>query len=206
MGMIIRTMVRGDLDKIVDLHMAAFGGFFLSSLGKPFLLDLYDSFICDESSICFVADEEGILKGFAVGNQKPARFFKILLIRKNAIFIFHAIKAFIKNPVTVTQKFIYALQYRGECPAGFRHPSLLSSLGVDPADKGKGIGSKLIEAFCLKAFEAGADVVYLTTDKTHNDSVNDFYIKNGFRLESVFEKSNHRKMNRYIKLPDEKDN
>lgn len=197
-------MNRCDLNKVVDLHIATFEGLFLSSLGKRFLVNLYDSFMQDESSICFVAEENAIVKGFVVGNQKPAHFFKKLLLKKNYIFLFHALAAFIRNPIHVARKFLYALQYRGERPNGFNQPALISSLGVNPTEKGKGIGGKLINAFCQKAFEKGADVVYLTTDKFQNDTVNAFYEKNGFSLESTIEKTNHRKMNRYIKLPNEK--
>ena len=67
-----------------------------------------------------------------------------------------------------------------------------------------GIGSHLINAFCSEAFLKGSDAVYLTCNKSDNDKVNSFYVKNGFKLLDVLEQTRGREMNRFIKLPDEK--
>lgn len=199
-----RNMTKEDLDEVVQIHIKAFQGFFLTLLGKNFLYSLYENFIIDEFSICLVAEKDSIIKGFVVGNLKPDVLFRKMLFQKGYLYLLHSVKALFKSPVLVLKKLLYALRYRGERPNGYANAAILSSLGVDPGEGSKGTGSDLVRAFCKEAFLKGSDVVYLTTDKFDNDIVNSFYIKNGFKLESVIEKTGGRKMNRYIKLPDEK--
>lgn len=73
----------------------------------------------------------------------------------------------------------------------------LASIGVDPAIKSKGVGSKLIDA--LKAQVDFNTYAYITleTDAVDNEGANHFYKKNGFKLERKYETSEGRKMNEY---------
>jgi ribosomal protein S18 acetylase RimI-like enzyme len=200
----IRNMKKADLNEVVQLHIRAFPDFFLTSLGTGFLRELYINFLKDDSTIFKVVQNEGHIKGFVVGSLKPDELFKTMLYHKGYKFLFYAIKALIKNPVLVSGKLFYAMKYRGDHPKKTRNAALLSSIGVDPGSSKSGIGSMLIKTFCDEAFSKNANAVYLTTDKVKNDRVNSFYIKNGFQLESTFEKMNGRMMCRYVKLPDEK--
>jgi ribosomal protein S18 acetylase RimI-like enzyme len=196
-------MVKTDLNEVVMIHGRAFPDFFLTSLGKRFLYELYKNFVLNKYSICKVAKKGKIIQGFAIGSMNPVLLFRKMLFKKGFLLLLFASKALINNPKVVFIKLFYALKYRGEAPPGFSNPTLLSSIGVDPECETKGIGSLLVESFCNEAYSKGADVVYLTTDKYLNDRVNSFYLKNGFQLEAVIEKPDGREMNRYIKLPDE---
>lgn len=198
----IRDMSNSDLEDVVKIHIKAFPGFFLTLLGRNFLFCLYKGFIRDDLSICMVAEKNTIIKGFVVGNLEPNNLFKKMLLKKGHLFLLHSVKALIRNPKAVSRKLLYAIRYRGERPEGFKNGALLSSIGIDPDEVLKGIGSHLVREFCQEAFKRGSDSVYLTTDKFGNDRVNAFYIKNGFHLESVIEKTGDRKMNRYVKLRD----
>lgn len=203
-GYIIRNMSKTDLNDVIQIHNKAFPGFFLTQLGRDFLYDLYKNFIVDPLSICLVAEIDSFIKGFVVGNMMPDNLFRKMLIKQGYLFLLHSFKAMIRNPILVSRRLLYAVQYRGECPKGFIKPALLSSIGVDPGEGTKGIGSHLINAFCWEAFSKGSDIVYLTTDKFRNNKVNAFYIKNGFKLLDTIENDKGREMNRYIKFPDEK--
>lgn len=204
LGYTIRNMSTVDLNDVIKIHIKAFPGFFLTLLGSNFLNRLYKNFIYDTFSICMVAEMNLSIKGFVVGNLKPDKLFRNMLIRQGFLFLIYSVQALIRNPSLVFRKLIYALSYRGERPEGFVHPALLSSIGVDPLGKAKGVGSHLIRAFCWEAFSKGSDVIYLTTDKDHNELVNSFYVKNGFKILDIIESTKGRKMNRYIKLPNEK--
>lgn len=197
-------MLKSDLNEVVQLHIRSFPDFFLTSLGKGFLFELYRDFLTDESAICKVIEYNGHIKGFAAGNMNPGEFFRKLLWRKGHLFVFYSMKALIRNPVLVSRKLLFALHYRGEKPDKIVNAALLSSIGVDLAFGKSGFGSMLIRAFCEEAFTKGANAVYLTTDTIKNDPVNTFYIKNGFVLESTFLKNKGRMMNRYILLRHEK--
>ena len=204
MDYLLRKMSKADLDDVVQIHLRAFPGFFLTSLGKGFIYELYKDFLLNKYSICKVIEINTIIQGFAIGTLKPEFLFRKLLFQKGFILLFFTLKAFFKNPRTLLRKLFYAVKYRGEFPSGFNRPTLLSSIGINPKSETKGIGSLLIEEFCKEAYSKGADVVYLITDRDFNDRVNSFYLKNGFQLETIIEKPNGRKMNRYIKLPYEK--
>ena len=197
-------MQKSDLNEVVQLHIRSFPDFFLTSLGKGFLFELYRDFLSDESAICKVIEHNGHISGFAVGNMNPGEFFRKVLWRKGHLFVYYSLKALIRNPGPVSRKLFFALRYRGEQPDKITNAALLSSIGVDPVYGKSGFGSMLIRAFCDEAFTKGAGAVYLTTDKINNDPVNTFYVKNGFTLESTFEKNKGRMMNRYILLRDEK--
>lgn len=203
-GFVIRNMLISDLKVIVQIHIKAFPEFFLTFMGEKFLLALYKNFILNKFSICIVVEKDSLIKGFAVGNLKPVDLFRKMLLKRGYIFLWHSFKTLFRDPVKVTKRIFYALSYRGECPEGYSNPALLSSIGVDPSEGSRGIGSHLIRAFCWEAFSKGSDVVYLTTDKYKNDPVNNFYIKNGFQLLDSIEQNKDRILNRYIKLPDEK--
>lgn len=203
-GLRIRNLTEADLDDVVSIHLDTFKGFFLSLLGGKFLNTLYKSFIYDKNSICLVSELDGEVRGFVIGNIKPENLFSKMLKRRGIILFFHSLKALVENPKIVSKKLFFALSYRGEAPSGYKSPALLSSIGVDPSGKNQGIGSHLIMAFCWEAFIKGSDVVYLTTDKLKNNSVNSFYLKNGFNVLDELKHPDGRIMNRYIKLPDEK--
>lgn len=203
-GFRIRNLSEADLDDVVSIHLKTFRGFFLTFLGSKFLYALYKYFLYDKNSICLIAESEGEVRGFAIGNNKPENLFRKMLKRRGIILFFLALKALLNDPKVVSKRLLFALSYRGEAPSGFKSPALLSSIGVVPSVKNQGIGSHLVMAFCWEAFIKGSDVVYLTTDKLKNDSVNSFYLKNGFHVLDELKHSDGRVMNRYIKLPDEK--
>jgi ribosomal protein S18 acetylase RimI-like enzyme len=199
----IRKMSNADLEEVVQIHIKAFPGFFLTLMGRQFLFNLYNCFLNDDLSICIVAVKDTSIKGFIVGNMDPDNFFRKILRKKGYLFFLNSVNALLRHPIMVSQKLLYALRYRGDHPVKYKNGTLLSSIGVDPDLELKGIGSHLLKAFCHEAFKGGSDVVYLTTDKSGNENVNLFYKKNGFRLECIVEKTGGRNMNIYIKLPDE---
>ena len=204
MNPVVRTIEEADLNEVVQLHIKSFPDFFLTRLGKKFLHELYKDFFLDDSTIFKIVQHEGHIKGFVIGTLNPDELFKKMLFQNGHKFLFFAVKGLIKNPLFVSRKLLYALQYRGERPEKTKNAALLSSIGVDPEFAKNGYGTILIKAFCEEAFTKNADAVYLTTDLTRNDPVNNFYVKNGFQIESTFEKSKGRMMNRYIKFRDEK--
>lgn len=195
----LRIAIPDDVEGIVELHFAAFSGFFLTSLGKPFLIHLYSSFVSDEKGLCWVAEDNERIIGFVAGTPAPDEFFRTIKRTKLWKFAISALPGLLKNPGFVVKKCFSALAYKGEPIAGLSDAALLSSLAVDPIGLGKGIGRKLVETFCLEVSKEGVFSVYLTTDAEENDSVNRFYEKCGFFLEGSFLRTGNRTMNRWVK-------
>lgn len=188
-----------DIDAVASVHLAAFPGFFLTSLGRRFLIEMYRGFLSHPSGIFFVAEEKGEVMGFAAGTSAPNEFFSELRRRRALFFLFWALPALLRHPTIVIQKLRSAIFYRGDKPAGLEGGALLSSIGVCPDVIGKSVGKRLLHDFESEAFSRGVDFVYLTTDEAGNDRVNKFYKKNGYSVESKFFQGASRTMLRYIK-------
>lgn len=187
------------LKPVVEVHLKAFPGFFLSFLGPKFLTEFYQSFIEDDAGIGFVGQDAltGQVVGVIVGPLVPAGYFKRLLKKKWWAFCLASLTAVLKKPSVIPRLF-RAVFYRGESPASMEGLALLSSIAVSPDVQAKGLGGVLVQAFMEEVKRRGGNGVFLTTDADHNDKVNRFYQKLGFSMESSHVTPEGRKMNRYV--------
>jgi ribosomal protein S18 acetylase RimI-like enzyme len=187
------------LDEVAELHLEAFPGFFLSSLGKRFLMELYSGFLSQPSGVFIVARQKGRIVGFAAGTTEPAKFFRELRRRRVAAFLLKALPAVVRNPLPVCRKLLYAARYRGEVPTRVSTGALLSSIGIAKAAMGTGVASALISAFETEVRKRGIASVYLTTDVHDNARVKAFYAKHGYEILDRFRQDGRRDMYRYGK-------
>ena len=184
--------------EVSRVHLAAFPDFFLSSLGGRFLNIFYREVAVDGLGISFVALEptKRTILGFVVGTQDPHGFFRRLAFRRSWEFGLFCVPALAKNP-RIIPRIVRALRYRGDAPEG-RRRALLSSIAVVPELQNSGLGSILLKAWVGEARKRGIAGSYLTTDKEGNDTVNRFYIRNGWHIETEFTTREGRTMLRYI--------
>lgn len=197
----VRCLSNSDRNVVInlaDIHIVAFPGFFLTSLGRPFLRILYSEFIAHPQGLCLAAEEQGRVVGFAVGALNPDGFFRGLLRRQGFRFALAAVPGLFRNPLFVTRKCLGALFYRGETPGGIPEAALLSSLAASPATQSKGVGQALVRAFAEEVRRRGGKAIYLTTDEAENEKANRFYVKCGFTLMDTFKRSGNRIMNRWV--------
>ncbi|WP_051176862.1 GNAT family N-acetyltransferase [Halodesulfovibrio aestuarii] len=189
------------LNSVVQLHLQSFEGFFLSRLGPAFLEELYCAFANNNDACCFVLlDKAGAVTGFISGTSSPQSFFKRLLMLRWWRFCLASVFALLRNPVEMSTRLMKAVVYRGDnSPALSGKPALLSSVAVLPGKQNKGAGKLLVAAFEKWAQTQGCDGVYLLTDAVFNDTVNSFYLRNGFMVKDVIIRSNNRKMNLFYK-------
>lgn len=186
-----------DVDGIVETHIQAFSGFFLTLLGPRFLALLYRGFIEDESGIMLVARDASGIRGFVAGTTAPAAFFSRL--RRHWIaFLLASASAVMRAPIRVMRRLASAALYRGEEPPAIAGAALLSSIAVPPEAAGRGLGTALLQAFADAARSVGCRHVYLTTDRDENAAVNRLYESFGFALEASFVRPGNRWMNRYV--------
>lgn len=192
----ILPLTNQGIKEVVDIHMQAFPDFFLTFLGPGFLKEFYKSFLYDDHGIGFVAIENSRILGAIVGPFKPTGYFKRLLCRKWYAFCFASIGAVLKKP-TVVKRLFRAVFYRGQAPQG-KNRALLSSIAVSPDAQRKGVGKALVMKWLDAVGARGGKGAFLTTDTENNNVVNSFYHSLGWKLESTYETSEGRKMNRYI--------
>lgn len=64
----IRLANQNDIDRIVDVHMCAFPGYFLSRLGRSIVWRLYSEYLlCADGAISIIGGVDDSVKGFVVG-------------------------------------------------------------------------------------------------------------------------------------------
>jgi colanic acid biosynthesis glycosyl transferase WcaI len=190
---------RGDAVAAARLHRAAFPGFFLSSLGEEFLQQFYRGFLDDPTAVTVVArDGSGELRGVAVGTTDPAAFFSRLWRRHWLGFAAASVRATLRRP-RAAPRLVRALRYRGDT-ASDGASALLSSICVDPAWRGQGLGRFLLDGWIQQAGARGASVAFLTTDAVGNDAVQRFYTNQGWAVDERFETREGRPMLRYRRV------
>lgn len=186
------------LADIVTIHIKAFPTFFLTFLGPRFLKEFYKSFIYDQAGIGFVAIDNvtGNVLGAVVGPFTPQGYFKRLLKKRWYVFCLASISSVLKKPIIIKRLF-RAIFYRGEAPTGPQR-ALLSSIAISPQVQGQGIGHALVKRWIQEVAHRGGSGCFLTTDAENNNSVNRFYQKLGWKIESTYITPENRKMNRYV--------
>lgn len=196
--MIDYRLTAADAKPLARLHQQAFPGFFLSTLGERFLRQFYLGFVGDETGVTVVdRDDLGLPRGVAVGTTDPAGFFSRLLRHRFLGFVAASAMAVFRDPRTAP-RLLSAVRYRGDTPPG-REGALLSSICVDPARSGAGLGVTLLTAWRQRAREMGAERAFLTTDAEENQAVNRFYVRDGWTLNDQFVTAQGRRMNRYVR-------
>lgn len=183
------------LDQIVTVHMKAFTGFFLTSLGKGFLKQLYKGFNSHQKSGLIVAVQNDEIIGFLAYSEDLGAFYKYLIRKRIIFFAWYSFCAAIKKP-SIIMKLLSAFLKPRESKRDEKYIQI-SSIGVLPQKKGHNIGSNLIDQLKEKYDSNKFDYIKLETDAVNNESVNSFYVKNGFQVYQSFATPEGRLMNEY---------
>jgi ribosomal protein S18 acetylase RimI-like enzyme len=175
----LRKAKAEDYTNFAKIHISAFPGFFLTSLGTGFLKTYYLSSLKTEGSVsCCVVDDNNEILGFAVGCLEAKGFHKKVFLKFPLAFINSLILSFLRNP-----KIIIRLWKNLEKKASIvdnKEYSELLSIAVGPENKGKGIGKILITGFENEIKKLNGKKIALTTDSSENESVISFYEKCGY--------------------------
>lgn len=193
----IRSAEPRDLDRITAVHLASFPGFFLSCLGPRFLRLLYAEILASEKGVLVVAEENGTVVGLAGGTTEQAGFYRSLLRRRLIGFALAALPAALRRPLIVP-RLARALRRPAESGSA-SSAACLMSLAVDPGASRKGVGARLVTAFCDELRRRGSHDVCLTTDADGNEAVNRFYERNGFRIAQRLTTPEGRALNEYVR-------
>lgn len=183
------------INDIVTIHLNTFTGFFLTFMGRGFLNQMYRSY-CDHSeSGLLVAEDGGKPIGFLAYSSNFSGLYKFMIRTRLIQFGWYSVGAFFRRPSSFMH-IIKAFLKPGEVRREEKYIEL-SSIGVSPISKSKGVGSLLIDELKKKVdFEKFAYIT-LETDAVNNDATIYFYEKNGFIKERQFETDEGRKMYEY---------
>ena len=183
------------IDRVVTIHLLAFSGFFLSSLNRGFLRCLYKS-ICEyENSDLLVAFEDEKPVGFLAYGKNIGGLYSYMIKTHVIEFAWFSFLAFLKRP-SILPKMLRALTMPSKNKR-HTHTVKVSSIGVDPEYRNRGIGTLLLDEMKRDINFEDIDYVTLETDAIDNDNTIEFYVRNGFRFSYQFVTPENRKMNVY---------
>ena len=191
----IRRMELRDLSECVEIHMASFPGFFLSSLGRSFLTILYRGYVTDRDGIALVYVDPGTNKAVAtaVGVARPSQFYWRQLLWHGHQYALAALPAVLRSPRIVT-RLLRAIA-KPAVVSKERDSAEWSSMAVVPAFRRCGIAGQLTEAMKDEARKRGAAYLYGWTDEVGNDPINRHHKKAGAHYIKQFRTPEGRVMN-----------
>lgn len=194
----IRKATINDVDTIVEIHLDAFKGFFLTSLGSAFLKFYYTCFVKSRETVTMVAEEEDMVYGFSASTKVCKGFNRRLV--KNNMFAFSmlSLKMLFTSPKALI-RLAKNLTKKGEGVEDNEDYAELYSIGVSKSAQGKGIGKKLLAKTEEVMKLEGVERVSLTTDYYNNENAVGFYHSMGYETLYEFVTFPNRKMYRLIK-------
>lgn len=183
------------INDIVSIHLNTFTGFFLTFMGRGFLNQMYRSYCDHDESGLLVAEENGKAVGFLAYSGNFSGLYKFMIKTRLIPFGWYSVGAFFRRP-SAFMHIIKAFMKPSEVKREEKYVEL-SSIGVDPTIKSKGVGSLLVDE--LKKIVDFNKFAYITleTDAVNNDGAIHFYEKNGFVRERMYETDEGRKMYEY---------
>lgn len=197
--MIIRVATTSDIPQIVNVHLNAFEGFFLTTLGRTFLSFYYKSFVNSKDGIILCAVAEDKFCGFAAATKK-CKGFNSNLIKANIVsFIWLAFRLLFIKPSALI-RLAKNLSKKSDVVDDLEDYAELYSIGVADNMQGKGVGKKLLTAIEDQMKCDGVEKISLTTDFHNNDSAIAFYRTMGYQTLYEFTSYPDRKMYRFIKF------
>lgn len=197
--MIIRKATINDVDTIVEIHLNAFEGFFLTSLGAEFLRFYYSCFVRSNETVTMIAEDNGVIYGFSA-SSKFCKGFNSRLIKSNLIaFGLLSFKLLLIKPISLL-RLVKNLSKKGENVIDNEDYAELYSIGVCKSAQGKGVGKMLLLKSEQVMKEEGVTRVSLTTDFDNNEQAVGFYHSMGYETLYEFVTYPNRKMYRLIKI------
>ena len=187
-----------EVEEIATIHLKTFKNFFLSSLGRSFLITYYKSCIKskDAVSVCAV-DENNIIVGFCFGSLSSKGFHKKLILGNIIPFGVQAIQILFTKPKAIV-RLLKNLKKEAHPEDNGDYADVLS-IGVLIEKKGLGIGKGLLFEFEQIINKENIKRVSLTTDFNSNDGVLKFYKSMGYDVYYEFVTYPNRKMFKLIK-------
>lgn len=174
-----------EIKDVVDIHLSAFPGFFLTSLGPKFLRKYYGLVLADSVGIIWgVRRGNKELIGFAAIVNEPDKFYRSVIANKLRLGLF-TLSHVLWSPRTWPKLFsrIVAAKQRGVSVQ--RAGCELISIGVQPFFSGTGVGKILLGTIFEDIAYRGGGALRLRTDRHDNDHVIGFYKNNGFEVADI---------------------
>jgi len=201
---------KSDCLAVAELHLNGIGTGFLTRLGVPFLIKLYEAAQVSKHALLFVSNSEGgAIDGYISATVNTGKFYTDFLLSRYSIGAIPALFRFLlssratgvggqkrqkENPfVKCLESLLYPFKKKQEitCEAE------LLSIVVDPEARGKGIADELLNELKQRLLERGNDRFKVVVG-SENLRACRFYEKNGGRLAKRIEVHRGAESNVYV--------
>lgn len=196
--MIIKEIDEKDLEQVVSIHIDAFNGFFLTDLGKRFLLTYYRSVLKHPDGILLGCYEKQYLNGFCAATKLSSGFNKKLIKTNLFDYIKEGLYLLMRKPGAIVRLFKNFKKADNQHNDRGLYSELLS-IGVSSKFQGLGVGKNLLKELELKLKHEQCKELSLTTDYYNNEKAIGFYKNNGYLVMYDFITYPNRRMYRLIK-------
>lgn len=193
----VREASKANIGKIVEVHLSAFPGFFLTELGEKFLTLYYECVLNSEDGILLSCFDEGNIIGFCAATTHSAGYNSRLIKHNFLKFALIGAKFCITKPGAII-RLANNLTKSGSTEDKGDYGELLS-IGVSSEAQGKGVGKALLGKLEQSMSEVGVKRLSLTTDFEENEKTLRFYSSIGFKKLYEFVAYPRRRMYRLIK-------
>ncbi len=198
MNIVIKPILKSEINSAVKIHVAAFPDFFLTQLGDVFLRFYYESVLKHKQGILIGAYEAEKLIGFCATTQRSKSFNLSLIINNFLQFSIVGVRLLFTNPKAIIRLLKNLTKSDSKVDDDGAYAEILS-VCVDPNQQGGGVGKKLLKAVEEELEKNKIVKLSLTTDYYNNENAINFYKSLNYNIMYVFEAYPNRKMYRLIK-------
>jgi ribosomal protein S18 acetylase RimI-like enzyme len=178
-GMVLRTGTAGDAAAAAALHAGQIGEGFLAILGPSFLHRLYRRVARTPGSFLLVVDDRATTVGFLAGSTDVAGLYRSFVLRDGAAAAFACGGRLIRSWRRVVETLRHGT---GTSATGAE----LLAVAVDPAVRGRGAGTLLVDGFLAEIGRQRRDAAHVVVAAA-NDAAIALYRRAGFRTTERFE-------------------
>lgn len=194
----VRAVTGNSIDSLINIHLEAFDGFFLTELGKDFLFTYYNAIRENDRGVLLGYFEDDVLLGFCAATTLSSGFNSYLVKKNFTTFASTGLKLLFTRPKAFVRLLKNFTKSNPSVNDEGNYAELLS-IGVSPAAQGKGVGKQLLSGLEMILRDKKIDMVSLTTDFYDNEKTLKFYRSMNYDILYEFIAFPQRKMFRLIK-------
>ena len=194
----IRELSENAIADVINIHLQAFEGFFLSELGRDFLKLYYKSVKMSDEGILLGYYENNQLLGFCAATTLSRSFNKKLILKNIIPFSVVGLKLVFTKPNALKRLYKNLTKDSVTVRDEGEYAELLS-IATNPSTQGKGVGKLLIAELESHLKKRECVQLSLTTDYYNNEKALGFYKASGYEIMYELIAYPNRKMYRLIK-------
>jgi ribosomal protein S18 acetylase RimI-like enzyme len=178
-GMVLRAGTEGDAAVAAHLHAGQIGEGFLTILGPGFLRRLYRRVVRTPGSFLLVVEDGAIAVGFLAGSTDVAGLYRSFVLRDGAAAALVCGGRLLRSWRRVVETLHHGTGGTGD-------GAELLAIAVDPAVRGRGAGTLLVNGFLSEIGRRRQEAAHVVVG-ADNETAIALYRRAGFRTAERFE-------------------